>query len=169
MVSPLDYGKRILVKRLLKALEEAGFRIEEAPDYGGFVVSERREEHNMFLLSHSLIEGFRKEHAGNAKGFVEAVVQHIKSNITGASSIVPPAGSSEGQPVAEEIPQPPPPLESGYLPQEGQMHRELSGEKHQTVIGERSNSEITEEFDTDDVEELGSILPGDAGRDDESR
>lgn len=92
MTSSLDYGRKILMRRMIQGLELEGYRVEFAEEYNGWIVAGQGEDPAVILIEADTIERFRADSPGNASGFIQGIVGHVKSQISaqGSSSLQPP-------------------------------------------------------------------------------
>ena len=95
MTSSLDFGRKILMKRMIQSLEAEGYRVEFAEDYNGYIVAGQGEDPAVMLLDADAIDGLRRRNPGSAGAFVGAVLEHVQSQISSQ-------GSQSIQPVTEE-------------------------------------------------------------------
>jgi hypothetical protein len=108
MSAALDYGRKILMKRMIQNLESEGYRVEFAEEYNGWIVAGQGEDPAVMLLEANAIERFRTQSPGNARGFLDGIVEHVKSQISaqGSVSLQPPAsGEAAGY---ADVPSEPP-------------------------------------------------------------
>jgi len=109
MNSSMDFGRQILIRRMVAAIERAGYRVEFAEEYNGYIVAGQGEDPSVMLLEADTIEGLRLGSPGNPNAFVEAVVEHVRKNINvkGSASIGPPVPAAAGG-EHEDVPAGPP-------------------------------------------------------------
>lgn len=113
MSSTLEFGKKILMKRMIEALEKEGYKVEFAPDYEGFIIADRRDDPNIFLLAANTIEQLRFDYAGKPGAFLDAVLKHVRHNISiGMASVPPQPGVMPEGGAHRHIPGGPPPLKA---------------------------------------------------------
>jgi hypothetical protein len=157
MSSTLEFGKKILIKRMVASLEKEGYKVEFAPDYEGFIIADRRDDPNIFLLATGTIEQLRNEHAGNPTAFLDAVLRHVKHNISiGAISVPPPSGPQPEGAVQHYVPAGPPPLR--VVPGEEAGEDGVPTGEFQQVPRQEGAQDLAEEVEGDDVEEISNIL-----------
>ncbi len=108
MTASLDFGRKILMRRMLQALEKVGYRVEFAEEYHGWIVAGQGEDPAVMLLEADSIEKLRLVHPGNAAGFIDAVVAHVRSQISvqGSTSLGPPPSLAASKYV--DVPSTPP-------------------------------------------------------------
>ncbi len=157
MPDDFEFGRKILFKRMMASLENAGYRVETAPDYDGFIVADRREDPNILLLHWKTIEQLRDEYPGNPSAFIAAILKHVKGNLSpDTGSVPPPAGHQSEQPVAQYV-------ASGPLPLRAAAHQEANSDLIST--GEyispeyrEAPGEDEEAQQNDEVEEISGII-----------
>jgi|GEM_PF-2909767 len=150
MSTALELGKKILLKRMLMLLEKEGYRVEFAPDYDGYIITDRREDPNIYLLTSETIENLRTKNAGNPGAFLNEILEHIKHNIGMSAPSIPPP-SDYGTPVQElpENPPSPPPL-----------YTNISDENQREFYKQTDSEDYSE---NDDIEEISSIIEEEGG------
>ena len=109
MSSSLDFGRKILMKRMIQSLEGEGYRVEFAEEYNGYIVAGQGEDPAVMLLDADAIDGQRQAHPGSAGAFVEGVLKLVQSQISaqGSASLQPAAGGEEAAAYAD-VPSDPP-------------------------------------------------------------
>jgi hypothetical protein len=109
MTSSLDFGRKILMKRLIQALEGEGYRVEFAEDYNGYIVAGQGEDPAVMLLDADTIENQRRTHPGSAQHFIEGILGFVQSQISsqGSASLQPPPESGEAVGYADVPAEPP--------------------------------------------------------------
>lgn len=112
MATTLEYGKKILLKRMIKLIEGEGYKVEYALDYEGYIIADKRDDPNIFLLAANIIDELRNENAGRPAAFLQAVMAYVKNNIgIGAASVPPSLDQMRDSSMPEEAAVTPPPLE----------------------------------------------------------
>jgi hypothetical protein len=109
MTSSLDFGRKILMKRMIQSLEGEGYRVEFAEEYNGYIVAGQGEDPAVMLLDAEAIEGQRQAHPGSAGAFVEGILQLVQSQISaqGSASLQPPTETGEAEAYADVPAEPP--------------------------------------------------------------
>jgi len=109
MTSSLDFGRKILMKRMIQSLEGEGYRVEFAEEYNGYIVAGQGEDPAVMLLDADTIEGQRQAHPGSAGAFVDGVLKFVRSQISahGSSSLQAPIEEEEAAAYAD-VPSDPP-------------------------------------------------------------
>jgi hypothetical protein len=164
MATTLEYGKKILITRMIKSLEKEGYKVEFAPDYEGFIIADRRDDPNIFLLATSAIEEMRSDNAGKPAAFIEAIIRFVKNNISlGTASVPPtkevmrdirmPADAQKSPPPLRGAPQQRASTPSSPMPDTEDL------DKHALDILEAPTDDDV--ADVDDVEEISNIIPED--------
>jgi len=158
MATTLEYGKKILITRMIKSLEKEGYKVEFAPDYEGFIIADRRDDPNIFLLATSAIEEMRSDNAGKPAAFVDAIIRFVKNNISLGTASVPPSKE-----VMRDVRMPadaqksPPPLRastpSSPTPSSDDLDRHALD-----ILDAPTDDDVA---DVDDVEEISNIIPED--------
>ena len=158
MATTLEYGKKILITRMIKSLEKEGYKVEFAPDYEGFIIADRRDDPNIFLLATSAIEEMRSDNAGKPAAFVDAIIRFVKNNISLGTASVPPTKE-----VMRDVRMPadaqksPPPLRastpSSPTPSSDDLDRHALD-----ILDAPTDDDVA---DVDDVEEISNIIPED--------
>jgi hypothetical protein len=162
MATTLEYGKKILIKRMIKSLEDEGYKVEYAPDYEGFIVADRRDDPNIFLLAANTIDGIRNANAGKPAAFVDAVISFVRSNISLSAPSVPPTAEamrdSSMPPAASSIP---PPLDEAaaaaaeYADVDDAVNLD---DQAMQILDAPTGDDVGE---SDDLEEISNIIPED--------
>lgn len=169
MTSSLDFGRKILMKRMIQSLEDEGYRVEFAEEYNGYIVAGQGEDPAVMLLDADAIEGQRRAHPGSAGAFVEGVLRLVQGQISsqGSSSLQAPIEGGEAAAYAD-VPSDPPAAvgvdEDMILDEEpaelaGAMEPEADDldfgeEPVQDLVGEDAPEEpLEEEADEDALEE----------------
>ena len=179
MAITLEFGKKILMKRILQMLEKENYRVEYADEYGGYIVADKREDPNIFLLTQNTIDDFRAKNPGKPAAFLEAVLTEVKNNVNAAATSIPPgAGEMQQEPMADEMamveevpPSPEPvdelevleveevpdlqPMPEDDLPVASSQGEDSPDAEHMVPVAETS----------DDIEEISSIIPEDDPKD----
>ena len=109
MTSSLDFGRKILMKRMIQSLEGEGYRVEFAEEYNVYIVAGQGEDPAVMLLDAEAIEGQRQAHPGSAGAFVEGILKLVQSQISaqGSASLQPPTETDEAAAYAD-VPADPP-------------------------------------------------------------
>jgi len=159
MATTLEYGKKILITRMIKSLEKEGYKVEFAPDYEGFIIADRRDDPNIFLLATTVIEEMRSANAGKPAAFIDGIIAFVKNNISLGTASVPPSKE-----VMRDIRMPvdaqksPPPLRAPVA-QRASAPSSEDLDKHALDILEAPTDDDV--ADVDDVEEISNIIPED--------
>jgi hypothetical protein len=155
MATTLEYGKKILITRMIKSLEKEGYKVEFAPDYEGFIIADRRDDPNIFLLATTVIEEMRSDNAGKPAAFIDAIIRFVKTNISLGTASVPPTKE-----VMRDIRMPadaqksPPPLRASTPSSPMPSSEDL--DKHALDILDAPTDDDVGELD--DVEEISNII-----------
>jgi hypothetical protein len=171
MAITLEFGKKILMKRMLRMLEEEDYRVEYADDYGGYIVADKREDPNIFLLTQEAIDDFRAKSPGKPASFLDAVLAEVKNNVNAAAMSMPPQpddmaeGAVEQEVLAEEVPPSPDPVDE-IAPEEVHDLQPMPEEEMPLDTSAMEDAEALEDMvpvadEGDDIEEISSIIPGD--------
>lgn len=160
MATTLEYGKKILIKRMIKSLEAEGYKVEYAPDYEGFIVADRRDDPNIFLLAANTIEGMRNANAGKPAAFVDAVISFVRSNISLSAPSVPPTAEamrdSSMPPAASSVP---PPLDDAAAVEFADTDDAVNlDDQAMQILDAPTGDDVGE---SDDLEEISNIIPED--------
>lgn len=109
MTSSLDFGRKILMKRMIQSLEGEGYRVEFAEEYNGYIVAGQGEDPAVMLLDAEAIEGQRQAHPGSAGAFVEGILHLVQSQISvqGSASLQPQTETGEAEAYADVPAEPP--------------------------------------------------------------
>jgi len=109
MTSSLDFGRKILMKRMIQSLEGEGYRVEFAEEYNGYIVAGQGEDPAVMLLDAEAIEGQRQAHPGSAGAFVAGILQLVQSQISsqGSASLQAPTEAVEAEAYADVPAEPP--------------------------------------------------------------
>lgn len=150
MTSSLDYGRKILMKRMIHTLEQEGYRVEFAEDYHGWIVAGQGEDPAVMLLDADAIERFRMDSPGNAKGFLEGIVTHVQGQISaqGSQSLQPPAGEAALE--YADVPSEPPTAVTGEVADDMIMDEEPADVED---LGEEMIPEAEADPSGDEVED----------------
>jgi len=160
MATTLEYGKKILLKRMVKSIEGEGYKVEYAPDYEGYIIADKRDDPNIFLLTANIIDELRNENAGRPAAFLQAVMVYVKNNISiGAASVPPSSDQMRDSSMPEEAAVTPPPLESVPAEEEADFVPEEAAPLDQQaieILDLPTEDDVQEEGD--DVEEISNII-----------
>ena len=171
MAITLEFGRKILMKRVLQMLEQENYRVEYADDYGGYIVADKREDPNIFLLTRDSIEDLRSQNPGKPAAFLEAVLAEVKNSVNAAATSLPPQAGDMAESAyredayAEKVPPSPDPvdefeaeevLDLQPIPEEELPIESSAGEDAMDL-----EDMVPVEDVGDEIEEISSIIPED--------
>lgn len=153
MTSSLDFGRKILMKRMIQSLEGEGYRVEFAEEYNGYIVAGQGEDPAVMLLDADTIEGQRQAHPGSAGAFIEGVLKLVQGQISaqGSASLQPPTEVDEADAYAD-VPSGPP---------------DALGVDDDMIVDEAPAEEADIAFDEEPVQDLGGEEPVEEPADEE--
>ena len=145
-----DLGRMILMKRMVSSLQQRGFRVELAEDYGGYIVAGQGEDPPVYLLDADVIEKCRLDSPGDVKGFLERVGKHVQSQLGSQG----PGGRTSYPPLREAAPEMATPAmpEPEEVPEEALGSAEPAGgggepiDEKQAIEGESTEELSLEDF-----------------------